>query len=463
MLKTRIIVVFTSVTIFLIILMALTSYRFVRTIYLNQLTDQVKMLSRVLAGQIDPPYLEMLQIGIPTPATRSYFHDFFTRHRESGLNETVLLFKRDFRIQVSSDSLVRAGRQHPILMLHRKEIRELDIGQATASLPFKSEEDTWYLWGFYRLDQELWMAVRENADRFNKISTMARLFWIMGISGTLLTILAGWLVARAISRPVEKLVSFSAAIGRGEFDTQLPANTPGEIGILARTMGQMRKDLVESQKEKEEMLARIAHEIRNPLGGMELVASLLREDLASAKKSTNYIDTILSEIEGLKALISEYLGYSRPRETSPAWVNIPELFGEVTKIAQTDFHNKELQIINKCELEKIWFDKYHLRQVLLNLVVNAAESVQHAGQICLYAAERKKRWILAIQDNGRGIIPAQMAQVFKPFFTTKNNGTGLGLAISQKLCMENNAVLRLVRNRSGGCTFFLVKQKVGHG
>jgi len=442
--------------------MAWTGYRFVRTIYLNQLTDQVTMLSRVLAGQINQPYLEMIQIGVPTPATQAYFNHFFAQHRRSGLNEIVFLFNREFKIQVSSDTLMKAGTENPVLMLNRKEILGLKTGEAIASLPFKSEEGMWYLWGFYRLDQEIWMAVRENAERFKKIADLARLFWIIGISGTILTIIAGWIIARAISRPVERLVAFSAAIGRGEFNVPLPAHTQGEIGILARTMGQMRNDLIESQREKEEMLARIAHEIRNPLGGMELLANLLREDLAETKKSTGYVDKILTEIEGLKSLISTYLGYSRPREISPGWIDIATVIDEIEKMVQVDINKKQVQFAKSCDVQKIWFDYFHLRQILLNLVVNAAEAVRNGGRIYFYSIERNNRWILAVQDDGPGVKLDLVRDIFKPFFTTKKDGTGLGLAISRKLCLDNNAVLRFVRNRLGGCTFFLIKQKIDH-
>ena len=107
---------------------------------------------------------------------------------------------------------------------------------------------------------------------------------------------------------------------------------PGEIGILSDSMDKMRNDLVLQRKEREDMLAQIAHEIRNPLGGIELLANLSREDLAKGIKNTEYLDRILNEVSALKLLITSYLNYSRPQPAKPEWIDIRQIKSEINQI-----------------------------------------------------------------------------------------------------------------------------------
>jgi len=184
----------------------------------------------------------------------------------------------------------------PQLKLNKKEIYELTINSSVASLPFKGEDGMWYLWGFYRLNDTFWMGIRESASQLERVDELTINFIYIGATGIIFTFILGLVIAKSISRPVDKLAGYSSHIGKGNFDAKLPDNMKGELESLAVAMEKMKNDLAENQNEKEKILAQIAHEIRNPLGGIELLAGLTKEDLQKNGMNTNYIEKIIGEV-----------------------------------------------------------------------------------------------------------------------------------------------------------------------
>ncbi len=435
---------------------------------MNQLSEQVNIVTKMLAAQIDPRYLNLLELGTPTKSTENIFREVFLKKVNDNLHSEIFIFDKNYEIVVHTDSTILPGTVDPRLLLNQTEISNLNLNQSTASVPFKGDDGKWYLWGFYRLNPDYWLAVRESALRFQKVENFAQIFWLFGIGGTLLSIIFGWLMTRSITRPVDKLVEFSAEIGKGNFQIEIPKKMHGEIAILAQTMDKMRKGLAENQKEKEELLAQIAHEIRNPLGGIELLANLTKEDIEkeniehpdAAVKKTDYLIKILKEISGLKNLISSYLNYSRPVPANPSWVNLPEVISDLRNIFTERFKKKNINLSLDIELNKIFFDESHLRQILINLISNSIDSVNDGGKISLAAGEQNSLWEISINDNGAGIPKENIPKIFNPFFTTKKNGTGLGLAICKKLSAENKSSLTAVNNSDAGTTFVLTKEKL---
>jgi signal transduction histidine kinase len=343
----------------------------------------------------------------------------------------------------------------PSLYLNKSEIDALDICSSITSLPFKSKTGNWYMWGFYKLTDNHWLAVRENALRLKKVELFAMYFWYIGIGGVILTIFAGLFVAKKIVDPINQLVWFSKQIGSRNFNEIKPDKVTGELKILADAMELMKNNLMKHHKEKEEMLARIAHEIRNPLGGIELLANLTKEDLLKEKKNTNYIDGILKEISGLKELITSYLDYSKPAHANPHLCNLSSTFSEIQNIFAKNSTDKQITINCVQTSDNILFDPSHLRNILVNLVSNSLDATSYGGKITIDFISQNGHSEIIINDTGNGISKEAESKIFEPFFTTKKQGTGLGLAISKKLCEENNAELFLRESSSMGSTFII--------
>jgi signal transduction histidine kinase len=267
-------------------------------------------------------------------------------------------------------------------------------------------------------------------------------------------------MAGSITKPLNRLVYFSSEIGKGNFNASVPANMHGEINTLAVAMENMKTGLAKNQKEKEDLLAQIAHEIRNPLGGIELLASLTKEDLQKEKKDTGYLDKILKEVNHLKVLITSYLNYSRPVIANPGILDLSKISKEIENIFDKPMKNKDTHLVFNFSADNIYFDEDHLRQILINLVSNSLESICEKGMIEISTQSINHCWVINIKDNGAGIPEENLNIIFNPFFTTKKEGTGLGLAICKKLCTENKAELAVSNNYENGTTFSIIKEIV---
>lgn len=455
--KLKLILTFCSITILLVVLMSMLSYRFVREIYLNQLAEQVSLAARLIGAKLDTQYLALIPEYDENTLARLFYIQILSDQTQSVGIQGSFIFDSDYKILVHSDQTSMGAYHESRLLLNRSEIENLQIGEAAASLPFKGQDDAWYMWGFYRLGENHWLGIQESASRLARIENLSRLFWGIGLMGILLSVLAGWLLAKTIARPIEQLVTFSHRLGKGDFDAPLPQQVRGELAILASAMDKMRNDLALHQQEKEEMLAQIAHEIRNPLGGMELLAGLVREDLQKKGESSQYIEKIEEEIRGLKALITAYLEYSRPAPTRPQWVNPQQTVQEIRELLKSELESKGIELSCNGTVEAVWFDPNHLRQVLLNLVSNSVEALNGKGKISIQTSRSNNEFLIRVTDDGPGIPPQEQQKIFQPFFTTKDEGTGLGLAICRKLCRENGAEIRVESAGNRGCTLTIVQ------
>lgn len=454
-LRFRIIFTFMAIIITLVFIISRISYITVKEIYLNQLASQVNLSARYIASQLNVKYLDYL---IPesdaTTAQMYYQGELIKQIRGIELDE-VFLFSKDLNILYKTSKSLQQMDPLPALILNRKEIYKLHSGQTVTSKPFKSQAGEWFLWGFYRIDDDHFLGIRESASKLARVDALANIFWWIGACAVMVTLLAGWFLARAISRPIENLVKCSEELGKGNFQYPVPDNIKGELRVLSGAMERMRIALQKHNSEKEEILAQIAHEIRNPLGSIELMAGLVKEDLQKQQLDAAYASKILEEIHKLKILVTEYLNYSRPVQAVPKWVDIKESVHEMKDLLHYRLQEKQLSLVYSDINLKIWFDENHFRQILMNLIANSIDVSPAGSRIFISTQRKEKDILLGISDEGPGITADHLVKIFNPFFSTKENGVGLGLAICKKLCNENGANIYVENNRDKGCTFFI--------
>ncbi len=216
-----------------------------------------------------------------------------------------------------------------------------------------------------------------------------------------------------------------------------------------------------------QMAAGLAHEVKNPLGAIKGAAQLLSEDRAGQQSSEReFLDIILEEVERLDRVVGSVLDYARPskgdlgavdvnavvrrtlRVLSSARAEVPEL---VTDLADT--------------LPPARADAEQLRQVLINLIRNASQAMGGGGTIHIVTRGREERAAgaaprdvnrfveISVRDQGPGIAPQALKNLFVPFFTTKERGTGLGLAISQRVIADMGGRIEVATKPGAGATF----------
>jgi signal transduction histidine kinase len=445
--KTKTILIFTAITITLVLIMARVSYVTVKDNYLEQSTAHIKTLCSYMAGSLDRNYLEFLSIK-DSQAKNDYLA-FLKEHVELSGVENAFLFNKELQLLAYTKESISATQ----LQLNRNEILTLSPGSTRASFPFSDREGHWYIWGFFRINDNFFLGIQESAARLDTLNDLAAIFWGIGLAGVLLTFLAGWFIAHNISEPVNKLVSFSRKIGKGDFKSQAPQKIYGEFKILRDTMEQMKQDLSRKNDEREQMLAQIAHEIRNPLGGIELLAGLVKEDLGEVHESAVHLSKILDEVQSLKNQLTTFLEYSRPLKVHMEKIDLARVTKEIEQNFKNKIEQKNIQLIAENNVQTLFFDNGHFKQVLNNLVKNSIEATESGGRVLLRSGRENGNVVISVCDNGQGILPENEKNIFVPFFTTKANGTGLGLAVSRKLCLENNAELVFENNQDKGCTF----------
>jgi two-component system nitrogen regulation sensor histidine kinase GlnL len=292
-----------------------------------------------------------------------------------------------------------------------------------------------------------------------------------------------WIVALLKNnRPLQ-----SSARSEGDFVTARRRRVPVNLtlsplqdrtgGILGTTLVLRdlthRKELEEDLKRSDRLAqlgvlaAGLAHEIKNPLGGIRGSAQLLRRSLARDGSLLECTDIMVREVDRVNRLIEQLLDLSRPVRLQSEALNIHEVLDEVLFLeAQTiDPENFKIRKDFDPSLPAIWGDREQLTQVFLNLVKNGVEAMNGRG--CLTVSTRietdfhirepgkgraKFIWI-DIKDEGPGIREEDLPHIFSPFFTTKNNGTGLGLATAYRVVKEHGGLIRVDSRAGTGAVF----------
>jgi signal transduction histidine kinase len=250
---------------------------------------------------------------------------------------------------------------------------------------------------------------------------------------------------------------------------------------LQLTVQSLRNDLAEKNRELErrnrlaalgEMAAGMAHEIRNPLGGIQLYASLLARDLAGQPDSLALVNKISAGVTHLERLVSQVLQFTGEMTAHRAWVDAAEVIDQAVELARPAFAALHV----KCHAEgprplMMSVDPRLLGQAALNLLLNGAEAAggeageaaeagdaRDAGACVVVrwsAAGEAKKMKLCVADNGPGIPAGLVDKIFNPFFTTKETGTGLGLAIVHRIVEAHDGAVSVRNGHEKGAEFEL--------
>ena len=205
-----------------------------------------------------------------------------------------------------------------------------------------------------------------------------------------------------------------------------------------------------------EMAANIAHEVRNPLGSIELFATLLQRDLEDAPDKKKLTESIIKGVRTINAVISNTLLFAKEIKVNPTNHYLADIVDEVVLYLQHIIRDKKVKIINRLgEDDEIYCDEDMYKQVVMNLIGNAVDAVSTGGEIIATSEVTDKDTILRIKDNGSGIDEDMLSRLFMPFQTTKAKGTGLGLSIAYKIIKAHGGDI-LVESNGRDYTMFTI-------
>ncbi len=229
--------------------------------------------------------------------------------------------------------------------------------------------------------------------------------------------------------------------------------------VMINDKTELKQLQIKSQQEDRlrvmgELAAEVAHEIRNPLGSIELMVSLLQEDASSDPKQGEILKRIRSSVNSMNHTVTNILLYTRDIKLKKSEFDVHDLFEESKNLALMTIMKKQVEMKISEDNYKMTADFELLRQSIGNVILNAAEAVEPGGQIHLKARTDDDRIKIEIEDNGSGIPEEVQDKVFHPFFTTKNTGTGLGLAMVKRIVQAHNGRIDLESSANGTLFIF---------
>jgi signal transduction histidine kinase len=211
--------------------------------------------------------------------------------------------------------------------------------------------------------------------------------------------------------------------------------------------------------------AGIAHEIRNPLTSIKILIHSLIDEMATATSREKDLAVIESEIERVNKIIKQFLDFARPRPPSLELMDVRRVLDETLALVMYEMEAQGVSLEKEyaSELPPVPMDREQMKQVFLNLLLNAIQAMEQGGQLKVSAAlknllpgARSDSFMeIFFQDTGKGIPEDMQARIFEPFFSTKEEGIGLGLPIAQRIVEEHRGEIRMESHPGKGTTFYL--------
>ena len=209
-----------------------------------------------------------------------------------------------------------------------------------------------------------------------------------------------------------------------------------------------------------ELASGVAHEIRNPINAIGMIAQRLNKEFIPTSSQTEYNDItqlLRTEVNRVNKIITQFLNYAKPIELNLKPVELKPYFEEVFHLFEDQAKQKAIKfILQKDDSLNIKFDPDLIKQTLLNIVQNSFDAVSNGGEVIVKYFKAKKAFIIQVSDNGIGISPEQQKKIFDLYFTTKKDGNGLGLSISQKIISQHNGSISVSSIVNNGTTIKII-------
>ncbi|MEN6616357.1 MAG: ATP-binding protein, partial [Syntrophorhabdus sp.] len=277
-------------------------------------------------------------------------------------------------------------------------------------------------------------------------------------------------IAEKYTEPIKRIATASRKIAMGELVKIGPTDRKDEIGTLVTSFNEMVEKLNE-QKELEEKLKKseqlsligqlssgIAHEIRNPLNFLTLSIGHIKEriseeNISDKEQLVELLDSLVKEVYRINELIHNFLFLGKTITLHRENIAPGDLIDEAL-ITIKDKIRSGIEVTTSCSgvEEQVFCDREYIRLGLINLIVNAIQSIQDSGEVRIECAEQDGMVCLSVSDTGGGIAEDELDRIFEPYYSTKKLGIGLGLAITKRFVEEHGGTISALSEIGKGTT-----------
>ncbi|MBP9087790.1 MAG: HAMP domain-containing histidine kinase, partial [Kofleriaceae bacterium] len=386
---------------------------------------------------------------------------------EAASGVTLFVFDRAFAVR--ADTVGSAiGTPRYEAQLDRIEVAAVfDRGSTAASVTFVGKDGVTYKTGYapvHASDTDakvvLVIGAQAPATYFLRLRELRANLLYWGLALVSVVLLTTAVMTVRITGHVRRLALAAERMKTGDLSQAVEVTSRDEIGVLGETMDEMRVALRQRDTELQAMLAGIAHEVRNPLAGMTLYASILRDELPADDERAGYVAKIERELGYLDRVVTDFLDYARRPPIERSVVRVAELLAEVAPLVAIE--NCAVSVDCAATLE-VFADRGQLRRALLNLAHNAVQASAAGAVVQITAGSEPSIVWIAVANTGEAITPEVAARLFEPFFTTRQKGTGLGLAFVRDIARAHRG--EVVMERVGTQTRFVLRlpRGIAHG
>ncbi|NJD38886.1 MAG: HAMP domain-containing protein [Geobacter sp.] len=302
-----------------------------------------------------------------------------------------------------------------------------------------------------------------NSIKHNIFVSTLILIGIVGFIATLLVFFA----STVATNPITHMIATIRKVRKGDMDARMEVVGSDELAEMAAAFNRMT-DIIQRNKQMENTLAQqgkmaslgvlssgVAHEINNPLGVILGYAAYLEGKLPPDDPNYKYIHEIKRESKRCKKIVQDLLSYARTPRPTLELTDLNELLGEIVEFAANHTDMRGVKIVSGFEkgLPKVMLDGDQMRQVAINLILNAGGAMPEGGTLLVITEVGPEQTVkISFRDTGNGIPPESLEKIFEPFYTTKARGTGLGLAITRQIVEMHHGEIKIESEPGKGTT-----------
>ena len=221
----------------------------------------------------------------------------------------------------------------------------------------------------------------------------------------------------------------------------------------------LRREVARSQRLASvgRLAAGVAHEIRNPLSSIKGFATYFKEKYPDRPQDQQTANIMIQEVDRLNRVVGQLLELARPIAVKKQRISLQALLKDALKLIEDRAAAKgiSVQTQNNADMDSAWGDPDRINQILLNLYLNAVDSMESGGElkVVLSSDAKDSKIDIKVSDSGCGIRPEHLSKIFDPYFTTKSTGTGLGLAIAHNIVEALGGKITIESQMGIGTTF----------